>query len=322
MLTQATIPAALVSIWLAVGPQQLDREEARQAQQLAKVVITTRLSSTTVWRRSTSSLDDGAAAEEDSQQYVLPGGGFYIQRGGTHREPSVYATSKAVIALFGCLSNGDELVERFQPTGEYAGFTPDPSDDTSQLAALVGGVLMPCPSDQATLSAELILRLYDVCEGNVLLLLSELQGDFSFVLFDSDRRVAFAARDPTGGEPIYYTVDDGGGVVITNSTDHVAGGALEDVELGDTLWQVFVWRWFYFHTPPSRLFPRGISWRESGCSSLRSRRSSLHCASAMVTMCFWLVLSHIDDDATNITHNSQYWLLAICRCQSSLHMPL
>lgn len=188
--------------------------------------------------RSTSSLDDGTNAEEDSQQYVLPGGGFFIQRGGTHREPSVYATSKAVIALFGCLSNGDELVERFQPTGEYAGFVPEASDDTSQLAALVGGQPTRGACDQATLSAELILRLYDMCEGHVLLLLSELQGDYSFVLFDSERRVAFAARDPTGGEPLFYSSDDGGGVVITNSTEHVAAGALEDVELGDTPWQV------------------------------------------------------------------------------------
>jgi asparagine synthetase B (glutamine-hydrolysing) len=70
------------------------------------------------------------------------------------------------------------------------------------------------------------------------LLLSELQGDYSFVLFDSERRVAFAARDPTGGEPLFYSSDDGGGVVITNSTEHVAAGALEDVELGDTPWQV------------------------------------------------------------------------------------
>lgn len=119
-------------------------------------------------------MDDGTAAEEDSQQYVLPGGGFFIQRGGTHREPSVYATSKAVIALFGCLSNGDELVDRFQPTGEYAGFVPEPSDDASQLAVLVGSAPAAGPPDQATLSAELILRLYDVCEGNVILLLSEL----------------------------------------------------------------------------------------------------------------------------------------------------
>lgn len=193
-------------------------------------------------------MDDATDARADNQQYVLPGGGFTIQRGGAHRDPSVYATSKTIVALFGCLSNSDELVERFQPTGEYGNFSPDVMDDPSQLANLVGSISGGVMCDQATLSAELILRLYDVCDGNVLLLLSELQGDYSFVLFDSERRVAVAARNPTGGESLYFYVDDNGAVVITNNVDAVVRSPrsphgrelMVDEELGETSWQVVV----------------------------------------------------------------------------------
>ncbi len=224
-------------------------------------------------RSSSSTLED--ANRPDDQQYVLPGGGFTVNRGAAHRDPSVYATSKAIIALFGGLSNSDELVERFQ--GEYGGFTPDPSDDPSQLAKLLGGMANMC--DQATLSAELILRLYDACDGEVLLLLSELQGDYSFVLFDSEKRIAVAARNPTGGEPLCYYVDDNGGVVVTNNVDAVAsaGGVGLDEELGETQWQVLllgVCSTFMKSTVSHcvsnyRWCHRAIFWRASACSSLR-----------------------------------------------------
>lgn len=40
------------------------------------------------------------------------------------------------------------------------------------------------------------------------LLLLTLQGVYSFFIYDSNRRSVFAARDPSGREPLYYAMDE------------------------------------------------------------------------------------------------------------------
>lgn len=39
-----------------------------------------------------------------------------------------------------------------------------------------------------------------------------LQGQYAFVVYDSHRKQAFAARDPSGRESLYYSFDDDDGL--------------------------------------------------------------------------------------------------------------
>jgi asparagine synthetase B (glutamine-hydrolysing) len=57
-----------------------------------------------------------------------------------------------------------------------------------------------------------------------LILLSELQGAYSFALYDGDRRQLFAARDSSGSEPLLFCVDDDGGASVSNAPLAVGGG--------------------------------------------------------------------------------------------------
>lgn len=38
------------------------------------------------------------------------------------------------------------------------------------------------------------------------------QGEFAFFIWDDDRKQVFAARDPSGFEPLYYHVDEDDGI--------------------------------------------------------------------------------------------------------------
>lgn len=42
------------------------------------------------------------------------------------------------------------------------------------------------------------------------------QGQYSFAIFDSERRQVFAARDSTGLEPLFYQEDEDGNIGLTN----------------------------------------------------------------------------------------------------------
>ena len=46
---------------------------------------------------------------------------------------------------------------------------------------------------------------------------ADLQGQFSFVVFDSSKRRLFAARDASGTEPLYVTTEEDGTMAFTNS---------------------------------------------------------------------------------------------------------
>lgn len=47
--------------------------------------------------------------------------------------------------------------------------------------------------------------------------LFNLQGQFSFVVFDSSKRRLFAARDASGTEPLYINTEEDGAMAFTNS---------------------------------------------------------------------------------------------------------
>ena len=70
--------------------------------------------------------------------------------------------------------------------------------------------------DPREMAAEVIYRMCSRGE-EPLILLSELQGQYSFALYDGERRQVFAARDASGGEPLLYAADDDGGVSLSNA---------------------------------------------------------------------------------------------------------
>ena len=55
-----------------------------------------------------------------------------------------------------------------------------------------------------------------------------LQGQYSFVIYDSNKRQVFAARDPGGQQPLYFAVDEDDSAAFVNKPISVPGG--ESVE--------------------------------------------------------------------------------------------
>jgi hypothetical protein len=51
-----------------------------------------------------------------------------------------------------------------------------------------------------------------------------LQGEFAFVIYDNKRKQAFAARDPSGDEPLFYHVTEDGDVSFAGSRLAVPDG--------------------------------------------------------------------------------------------------
>ena len=43
------------------------------------------------------------------------------------------------------------------------------------------------------------------------------QGQYSFALFDGDKRCVFAARDSSGSEPLFYDLAEDGALRLSNS---------------------------------------------------------------------------------------------------------
>ncbi|EFJ52326.1 hypothetical protein VOLCADRAFT_120289 [Volvox carteri f. nagariensis] len=115
--------------------------------------------------------------------------------------PYVQQSKDTVLVFFGALSNLHDLLTRSRPGS---------------------GVAAPEGAGTGALTTACILDLYKSFDsGRELLMLSELQGQYSFVLYDSSKKQAFAARDPSGAEPLYYKVDEDGGVQYTNSLEHL-----------------------------------------------------------------------------------------------------
>jgi hypothetical protein len=51
-----------------------------------------------------------------------------------------------------------------------------------------------------------------------------LQGQYAFVIYDNQRKQAFAARDPSGSELLFYHVSDDGGISFASSRLSVPEG--------------------------------------------------------------------------------------------------
>lgn len=160
--------------------------------------------------------------------YTVPGsfglaiqGSQQVAGGFSHRKvPSCFTTRKAAITFQGYLSNLGELVDELC----YRSF-PEPG--SSYESEFGRGSFQPVSrGDQAMLAAEVLLHMYlQASDPNQLtILLSELQGQFSFVIFDSSKRRVFAARDASGTEPLYMDYDEDGAVFsFTNNPQSVLG---------------------------------------------------------------------------------------------------
>jgi len=70
--------------------------------------------------------------------------------------------------------------------------------------------------DSRELAAEVIYRMYSRGD-DPLVLLSELQGQYTFVMYDGDHRQIFVARDSTGKETLYFDISDDGALSVSNS---------------------------------------------------------------------------------------------------------
>jgi len=146
------------------------------------------------WNPSPSSwrLGGGAAL-------VVNYGLFEVVGGHVHRvQPSVYhEVDNNIACVFqGYLSNLDELIERYC----------DNSGSPKSVAA----------RDPREAAAQVIYRMFARGE-EPLILLSELQGQYAFVLYDSEKKQVFAARDSSGREPLFVEIADDGAISLANT---------------------------------------------------------------------------------------------------------
>lgn len=74
------------------------------------------------------------------------------------------------------------------------------------------------------------------CNTIEMIIACDLQGQFSFVVFDSNKRRLFAARDASGTEPLYINTEEDGAMAFTNSpTSNLADKCETWQEVGQNL---------------------------------------------------------------------------------------
>lgn len=123
-------------------------------------------------------------------------------------KPVVFQTRHHIVVFYGYLSNLEDMLELLSQKGRKGLGSPAVS-----------------PTQDGALAAELLLHMYKSTRASdLLIMLSELQGQYSFVIHDATRKHVFAARDPSGREPLYYAVDDDENLSFTNKPFEVPGG--------------------------------------------------------------------------------------------------
>ncbi|KAK9810271.1 hypothetical protein WJX72_007713 [[Myrmecia] bisecta] len=141
-----------------------------------------------------------------SQSYILAGGGVVVSEAdagvngyAASQQPRV-AFAKDVVAVFcGYLSNLEDLLDRHR------------------LHSLRQWCSKDSSADQTSLAAHVLHHLYfQYAPANLMVLLSELQGEFTFMLYDAHRKRAFAARSPSPYQPLYQATDKDGCLHVTN----------------------------------------------------------------------------------------------------------
>lgn len=115
-------------------------------------------------------------------------------------QPHIYHDlATGCLSLFsGHLMNLDELTERYQP------YTNSPTT-----------VIPSSPGEQA---AEILLHMYrKERSAGPLVFLSELQGEYSFLIYDAEKKITLAASDGSGSHRLFYEIDEGKGLSISNA---------------------------------------------------------------------------------------------------------
>ncbi|GAX72822.1 hypothetical protein CEUSTIGMA_g277.t1 [Chlamydomonas eustigma] len=114
--------------------------------------------------------------------------------------PYVYCREGILLCFFGFLKNIKDIEERLDMTDDIP-FTEDVGDITTGVIVALYKKLQRSNTEKPEE-----------------LLLSELQGNYAFFLFDSQRKQAMAVRDPTGEQELFYYVEpEDGSVAFTNS---------------------------------------------------------------------------------------------------------
>lgn len=179
------------------------------------------------------------ASLPQTQSYVYKGAGLSVRLGLeevaadlVRVKPYVYNApdASAVVVFSGHLTNLTELSRRAASSADSnSGGSPARSGDVNNSG---GGASLERKSsierslDLGATTAALVLSMYQAgqAEGNEVIMLSELQGEYALVIYDNKRKQAFAARDPSGEEPLFYHIADDGSVSFAGSRLAVPDG--------------------------------------------------------------------------------------------------
>ncbi|KAG2448871.1 hypothetical protein HYH02_006221 [Chlamydomonas schloesseri] len=148
-------------------------------------------------------------------KFCYPGGAIAVQPGVqaitdhlVRITPYVHNSKDQVLVFFGTLSNLHDLRAR---THEFAGRGK-------------GGLDPAAASGTGAQTTTCLLQMYRHFSGKEVMMLAELQGQYAFVLYDAVKKQAFAARDPSGSEPLFYKLDADGAVLFTNDLNSLPSG--------------------------------------------------------------------------------------------------
>eukprot|EP00887_Chlorella_sp_A99_P006484 scaffold3.g6484.t1 len=177
-------------------------------------------------------------------------------------EPVVHYDGAQLACVFtGHLENLGELAARYDAWGGGEGGPSSPRAVASDARALAA----------ATLCA---MYAREHSAGDLTVLLSELQGHFTFALYDSGARQLFAARDSRADSaPLYYELSEDGSLTLSNVQ------LLIPAEVGLVHWTELPPGHMLAGRPPPRvtqfaLTPAQLSWREQYEYSLEEELSA------------------------------------------------
>mmetsp|Transcript_33237 Transcript_33237/g.94167 ORF Transcript_33237/g.94167 Transcript_33237/m.94167 type:complete len:334 (-) Transcript_33237:107-1108(-) len=172
-------------------------------------------------KRSLSSTSD----HDNENQTLVPGAGVIAQYGWVEVagelyrvQPVVHNTKDAIIVMYGYLYD----IEALQPSC-WGHSTPDGkggshnkhSFDFSDMRAEVHSL----SAESGSMPAQILLQhLLFVTrnEGSLAEAMENVKGCYAFVAYDSEKRVAYAARDESGEETLFYFVDAEGCLHFSN----------------------------------------------------------------------------------------------------------
>lgn len=195
----------------------------------------------------------------NAQSYVFASAGLTVKQGLNEVADSIYRVTpfvhcapdnSAVVAFTGHLLNLQELAHRYRspattpkrPGGDsnnHHHAAPASPSAAAAAAAMAGGSLARQGSierslDVGGLTASTVLAMYHH-DDNECVLLSELQGQYAFIILDNSRRIAFAARDPSGSETLFYRIGDDGSASFASSRAAIPDDAAADAGGGEWL---------------------------------------------------------------------------------------